>query len=153
MPYVSSTVISGPPDAAIKMVRDALVANAFTVTKATATEFAATGPGMMGSNQSALLGVSKVSFRAEAGVLHVEADLGGAKRLGLFTMLFPPLLGLILVGILSATGRPNSILAPALAVSPWIVVGPLMAFWIRKRTEKAINALLQSTAAISEIAA
>jgi hypothetical protein len=150
MQYVSTTPISGRPEAAIRMVRDALVANAFTIVSASPTAFEATGPGMTGSNQNALLGISKASFRAEEGVIHVQAELGGAARLGLFVMFFPLALGGVLVATLSLANKPNAVLAPLLAVSPWLVVGPLMACFFRRRTEKAINALLLSTASISE---
>ena len=149
-PYLSTSVISGPPEAAIRVVRDALMANAFTITSLSPTAFEATGPGLSSSNQNALLGVSKATFRAEQGLLHVEAELGGAARLGLFVMVFPFVLGGILIITLSAVNRPKALLAPLLAVAPWVVIGPLMARMFRRRTEKAINALLLSAASISE---
>jgi hypothetical protein len=152
MPYVSATAISGRPETAIRVVRDALVANSFTIVSANPTAFTATGPGMSSSNQNPLLGISKVSFRAEGGLIHVQADLGGASRLGLFAMVFPPALGVLLAAIfyLTQNQNPNAVVAPLGAVAPWLVLGPLMARWIRRRTEKAIHALLQSTASISE---
>jgi len=149
MPYVSATVISGPPEEALKVVRDALVANAFTILSATPTEFTAAGPGLTSSRQNSLLGASKVSLRVENSVLHLQAELGGAARLGLFATLFPLALGVFLAVVLGLARKPNGLIAPLLAVGPWLVVGPLMAVLFRKRTEKALNALLQSTAAIS----
>ena len=149
MPYVSAVALSGPPEAAIRVVRDALIANAFTIGSVSPTEFTATGPGLMSSNQNPLLGVSGVSFRAEDGALHVQTELGGATRLGLFAIFFPLGLGLALAGVLRVANKPNAFIAPMLAVAPWLVLGPLIAFFIRKRTQKAINALLLSAASIS----
>jgi hypothetical protein len=151
MQYVSATPIAGPPEAAIKIVRDALVANAFTIVSASPTAFEATGPGLISSNQNSLMGISKASVRAEQGVLQVQAELGGAARLGLFVMVFPFVLGGVLILTLHLANRPNGLLAPVLAVSPWVVLGPLMARLFRRRTEKAINALVLSAASISEM--
>ena len=95
-------------------------------------------------------GDTKVTFRAERDAIHVQADLGGAARLGLFVMIFPLGLGVILAVVLSLATKPNAVIAPLLAVAPWLVLGPLMAHYIRKRTQKAIDALLQSAEAISQ---
>ncbi len=150
MQYVSATAISGRPGTAVRVVRDALVANAFTIVSANPTAFTATGPGLSSSNQNPLLGISKVSLRAEGGVLDVQAELGGASRLGLLAIFLPLALGVLLAAIFYLANKPNAVIAPLGAVAPWLVLGPLMARMIRRRTEKAINALLESSASISE---
>jgi hypothetical protein len=153
MQYSSSIPIAGLTETAIKMVRDALIANEFTIVDAKPTEFTATGPGMMSSNQNAIRGVSKATFRTEGGVMHVQAELGHAAWLGRFAMLFPIGLGVLLTAIFWVTGqtqgKPIGVITPLFPVLPWLVIGPLMARYIRKRTEKAIHGLLQSAASIS----
>jgi hypothetical protein len=160
MQYASSTPIAGPPETAIKVVRDALIANEFTILEAKPTEFTATGPGMMSTNQNAIRGVSKATFRTEGGMMHVQAELGGAVWLGRFAMFFPIALGVLLTAIFWVIGRtqgnlanrPAAVLTPLFPVLPWLVLGPLMARFIRRRTEKAIQGLLQSAASISRAA-
>ena len=39
MPYTTSIRIDGPPQKAVTVLRDALIANAFTITEASQTEF------------------------------------------------------------------------------------------------------------------
>jgi hypothetical protein len=157
MQYTSSIPIAGPPETAIRVVRDALIANGFTIVEAKPTEFTATGPGMMSTNQNAILGVSKATLRIDGAVIHVKAELGGAAWIGRFAMFFPIGLGVLLAAVFwvirqaqgNLANKPTAVLAPLLAVSPWLVIGPLMARFIRKRTEQAVDALLQSAASIS----
>ena len=154
MQYSSSIPIVGLPEIAIKVVRDALIANEFTIVDAKPTEFTATGPGMMSTNQNAIRGVSTATFRTEGRVMHVQAELGGAAWLGRFAIFFPFALGVLLAatfwGIGRTQGKPADVITPLFPVLPWLVIGPLMARYIRKRTEKAIYGLLQSAASISQ---
>ncbi len=154
MQYVSSIKIPGPPESAVKVVCDALIANGFAIADANSTGVTATGPGLISSNQNAILGASRASFRTEGGVLHVQAELGGAAWLGRFAMFFPIGLGVLLVIIFGAMWwpqKPTAVVIPLIAVSPWLVIGPLMARSIRRKTERAIDALLQSAASMSRV--
>ena len=159
MQYTSSRTLAGSPESALRVVREALVANGFAIVEASPTEVTAIGPGMFDSRQNPLHGVSKAKFRAEDGVIRAQAELGGAVWLGRFAMFFPLGLGLLLAMLFGLMGlkpgRPGSpsspVLIPLIAVSPWLVLGPLLGRFIRKRTEKAVEALVQSAATISRL--
>lgn len=153
MSYTSSITIDGSPEKALIVVRDALVANAFTITEASQTGFTATGPGMNSNNQNVIRGVSKAVVHTEGNTLHISAELGAARRLGLFAMFFPPGLCLFLAAVFAALGprHHNAVYVPLLLAVPWLVLGPLLARMLRRRTEQAVEALLQSAAAISRI--
>ena len=60
-----------------------------------------------------------------------------------FLYLFPPALGglLALTFALIPHFPRQASLAPFLAVSPWLIISPLMGRWIRKRTIRAIDTL------------
>jgi hypothetical protein len=152
MKYAASTTITGSPEIALARIRDALLANGFTITTARSTELTTTGPGMMSNKENPIRGVSAATFLTQGGQLHVTAELGGAAFLGRFAIYFPLGLGLFFV-ILFGWGRfssgPAGILTPLLSVAPWLILGPLIARMIRKRTEKAIDALLQGAAITS----
>jgi hypothetical protein len=152
MKYVASTTITGSPEIALARIRDALLANGFTITTAKSTELAVTGPGLMSTKENPLRGVSVATFLTQGGQLHVQAELGGAAFLGRFAIYFPLGLGLFFVAVFGLgrlSSGPAAVIAPLLSVSPWLILGPLIARMIRKRTEKAINALLQGAAITS----
>jgi hypothetical protein len=153
MSYTASLIVAGSPEKALSAVRDALVANGFTFTVADRTEFTATGPGMNSNNQNAIRGVSQITVRAVGTTLQAEAELGAARRLGRFAMLFPPGLCLLLAvvfGVLHPK-QPSAALVPLLLAVPWLVLGPLLAWFLKRKTEQSVDALLHSAAAISKI--
>jgi len=154
MQFIASVAVEGPPQRAVSMLRDALIANAFTITEAGQTGFKATGPGMTSTNQNAIRGVSTATVRAEGNVIHVAAELGGAAWIGRFAVLFPLSLGVLLAMVFGMLWWPkhrDAVIVPLLVAAPWLLLGPLMARTVRRRTEQAIEALLQSAASISRI--
>jgi hypothetical protein len=153
MPYAASVIVEGPPEKSLAVVRDALVANAFTIAKVSKTGFTATGPGMNTNNQNTIRGVSMAEVHAEGNRLHISAELGAARRLGLFAILFPPGLRLILAAVFAVAGlnHRNAVYVPLFIAAPWLVLGPLLARMLRRRTAQAVDALLQSAASIARI--
>jgi hypothetical protein len=69
-PYRGTKRINGSGDEALRVVRDALVANGFTVASAGTSGFEARGPGMNSSKENPIRGVShaKVRFLGRLGV-------------------------------------------------------------------------------------
>jgi hypothetical protein len=147
--------IGGSRDEALRVVRDALVANGFTVRSAGTSELEAVGPSMTSSKQNPIRGVSRARVRVQGSMLEMEADLGGVARLGWIVTIVPVALGLILAAVVWLRGRSAgdtaSALAPLLTSAVWLIVGPLIAARIRGRTVKSVEALLCSAADTSNV--
>ncbi len=107
-------------------------------------EIEAFGPGMSSSKQPPLVGVSYLRISVNDATLSVEATLGGVKKMQLFVFLFPP--GLIAFLILVGGMRGNFVPSLTWGVLPWLVIAPLLALWMSKRTEKALDVLMANMA-------
>lgn len=151
MIYVASTTIAGSPEIALGRIRDALLANGLTITTAESTELTVTGPGLMSTKENPIRGVSVATFLAQGGALRVQAELGGAAFLGRFAIYFPIGLGLFMAAVFWVLLGKSAAVIALLSVSPWLILGPLMARMIRRRTEKALDALLQGAAITSGV--
>jgi hypothetical protein len=148
--YRGTTSIVGSGDEALRVVRDALIANGFSVASTGGGSLEAQGPGMHSSRENPIRGVSRARARVHGSTLEIEADLGGVARLGWLLLILPITLGLILAGVtwmqLSGAERAGDYLGPVLMTGIWIVLAPLFLWHIRTRTVKAVEALLYSAA-------
>jgi len=143
--YEYSTPFRGDPDAAFTLAKAALLAQGFEILPGSSAELRAEGPGMRSTRQSALLGVSEFRFQIAASTLTASATLGGVATMRAFVTLFPPGLILSLVVLFAVLGRGISYLGLCLIV-PWLVVSPLMATLIERRTTRAVDRLTRSMA-------
>ena len=143
--YEYSTSFRGDPDAAFSLAKAALLALGFEILPGSSAELRAEGPGMRSTRQSALLGVSKFRFQIAASTLTASATLGGVATMKAFVTLFPPGLILSLVVLFAALGHGISYLGLWLA-APWLVISPLMAALIERRTTRAVDRLARSMA-------
>ena len=101
MQYVASLPFSGNTDKAFGLAVAVLTAVGFRLTARTGESVEMVGPGMRSTEQSALVGASRIHIRSDHGELTVKADLGGVEWMTRFVMLFP--LGLCLtLGIVFA---------------------------------------------------
>jgi len=143
--YECSTPFRGDPDAAFTLAKTALLAQGFEILPGSSAELRATGPGMRSTRQPALLGVSEFRFQIAASALVVSATLGGVSSLKAFVCFFPIALILSLVVLFAALGHGTSYLGLWLA-APWLVISPLMAVLIERRTTRAVDRLARSMA-------
>lgn len=149
MRYAATRAHSGSAASALKIVEETLLPNGFRIVEAGASRLELKGPGMRSSKENPLRGATRVVVDAHDGVLHLDASLGGVVWLSLFVCLFPPALWLILG--LAALARPESgegLLASKslYGVGIWLVLGPAMSFWFRKRTIDALETMLINAA-------
>jgi hypothetical protein len=100
---------------------------------------------MRSTQQSALLGVSQFRFQIAASTLTASATLGGVASMKAFVTLFPPGRILSLVVLFAVLGQGISYLGLWL-VAPWLVISPLMAALIERRTTRAVDRLARSMA-------
>jgi len=143
--YEYSTPFRGDPDAAFTFAKNILLAQGFEILPGSSAELRATGPGMSSTRQSALRGVSEFRCQIAASALTVSATLGGVAGMKAFVTLFPIGLILSLVVLSAALGRGISVLGLGLA-APWLVISPLMAALIERRTIRAVDRLARAMA-------
>lgn len=113
---------------------------------------------MNSSRENAIRGVTEARVLSDRGVIEIQAELGGVARLGRFVTLFPLVLGVVLAMIFLLIVWANGelgkqpanvwipLIAPLLSTLPWLILGPWIARLFRRRTERAIESLLQSAA-------
>jgi hypothetical protein len=143
--YEYSAPFRGDPGAAFTLAKSALLALGFEILPGSSAELRAEGPGMRSTQQSALLGVSEFRFQIAASTLTASATLGGVATARAFVTLFPPGLILSLVVLFAVLGYGVSYLGLWLTV-PWLVISPLMAALIERRTTRAVDRLARSMA-------
>ena len=143
--YEYSTPFRGDPDVALTLAKTALLSQGFEILPGSSAELRAKGPGMRSTRQSALLGVSEFRFQIAASTLTASATLGGVASMKAFVMLFPIGLILSLVVLLAVIGQGTSYLGLWLTL-PWLIVSPLMAALIERRTTRAVERLARSMA-------
>ena len=151
MDYQKTITVSHDGQKAFEFAQSIFVQNNFSLKKIGSEEVEFTGPGMHSTHENPLTGVAKARIKWRGKTIQLEANLGGVKMMQWFLFLFPPCLGLFLFTIFYLVHHSIQSALPALyAVSPWIVIGPLMGRWIKNRTLKALDVLLENTAQHSE---
>jgi len=149
-----SVSFSGEPSHAFDTALRTMLPLGFQVISEGSGLLVLSGPGFTSTRQNALLGVSRAEFTAERSSLKVRAELGGVDRMQLFLIvllvglgLFDSLIFLGLWWFLDALrARAWFLFIPALTLLPWVIIGPILARWIGKRTREALRQLLQNMA-------
>ena len=141
--------------AAFNLAAMSLTSLGFRITQRSEALIEFVGAGMTSTKQSPLTGASGIIVRARGQSLRLEAELGGVQTMSRFVLGFPFVLGLVLVGVFylvfgQGGDFVTAAIATAAAVGPWIVIGPLMARWIKLRTTRALDALLENMAMIGK---
>lgn len=170
--YETSSQVSGAVSLALTSAISVLANNGFKILSREPEMSVLEGPGMNSTKQNALVGASKITLRAAGDCLRVEAELGSADRMRRFLMTFPFFLGMglgLLFGISSGVvlGQAFGIgfgvpWAPGwqwllfamgisfLPVAPWLVLSPLIARSIAKRTRNALDLLVINASQMSD---
>jgi hypothetical protein len=165
--FSTSAAVPGNGPRALQFAVTTLTNNGFAITHCDSARATLTGPGLNSSRQNPILGASKIDLRAIDHRLHVDAELGGVDTMRRFLYWFPLLLGLGLgllfvvggglfgrqfgvdFGVPWAQGWQWVLFAlgcSMLPVAPWLFLSPLMARWIRNRTERALETLANNAA-------
>src|SRR5687767_16040666 len=101
MHHSATLPFHGDSSQALNLAIAALTSIGFRLSEHTPESLDMTGPGMNNTRASALTGASRIQFRAGAGELSLDAELGGVQRMVRFVTWFPPLLCLFLGVVLS----------------------------------------------------
>ncbi|HPO13090.1 MAG TPA: hypothetical protein PLI09_06560 [Candidatus Hydrogenedentes bacterium] len=152
MKYERWINLDGNPAKALESAREQFLQQGFKLTSLSPTSFEVTGPGMNNTRQNALRGVSKAYVSISGKELHVEAELRYARRMQRFVLFFPPalILGLMATFLVTLPGSKTVALAsciPQLLI--WIPISLIWAPSIRRRTEKAIDTVMENAALIA----
>ena len=142
---------SAEPERLLDLARTTLAAAGFRVGPAAGGELVAEGLPPMSTKRNPLTLATRIRVRAAAGGLELEAELGGVRRLRAFVLVFPLGLGLLISASFALAARfggmpPGAWWIPLVAASPWLVLAPLMAAWIRRRAIAAVERLADSLA-------
>lgn len=166
--FSASSTTQGTSSGVLEFAISTLTNNGFAITHRDAKSVSLTGPGLNSTRQNPILGASKITLRLRENTIAADAELGGVDRMRRFLMRFPFLLGLGLGlffcvggGVLfgqqfgAGFGMPGAqgwkwvlltVGGAMLPVAPWLILSPIMANSIRRRTESAIETLVRNAA-------
>jgi hypothetical protein len=145
--YSKHLPIEGDPGSTLTAARDQFLNVGFALSDQGAGFIEVTGSGMTSSKQNPLLGVSRARVSVTFSEITLEAQLGGARFLMGFAVLFPSGLILGLAAIFWFTlpnGREWATNTAPWMIALWLVLGPAMAWWIRQRSIRALDTLLNN---------
>jgi hypothetical protein len=143
MEYKTSVPYKGPTHPPLETARSHFIANGFRIDRLSETELIAIGQGMYSTKQNPIAGASRTRITVSPDSIDIIAELGGVKSIQRFLYIFPPALAGCLALIFACIpGFPaNALLLAFLPVLPWMVLSPLMARWVRRRTIGALDNL------------
>lgn len=156
MDYEKTEPFSGNMEKALETAKNVFIQHNFQIVGDSDSEVEFTGPGMLSSRQNPLVGISRVCIRGTSGNLSVEAEFGGNRKLIKYLVLFivsMAIFFLVFFGIiLPKQGQTAGkiILISLAPFIPWPVIIPLMAIWMKSRTAKALDTLINNMIAMGK---
>jgi len=156
MDYEKTAPLSGNMKKALEVAKNVFIQHNFQIVHDSDIEVEFTGPGMLSSRQNPLVGISRVCIRGTSGNISIEAEFGGIRRLTKYLVFFivgMAIFFLVFFGIiLPKQGQPaDKIILISLApFIPWPVIIPLMAIWMKSRTAKALDTLINNMIALGK---
>lgn len=151
MDYEKTIHFTGNMEKALEVARNVFIQHSFQIVNNTSLSLELIGTGTLWTKgQDPLVGVSKANIRGTGSNLSIEAEFGEIKKTMKYMVLF--ILGmavffLVVFGIVfSMQGQPaNKIILIALApFAPWPIIIPLMGRWMKSRTSRALDVLLNN---------
>jgi hypothetical protein len=150
MDYQNSQHTRGEASTATRRIVASLAALGFQIVTHNRDVVELVGPGMRSSHQNPLVGASKVTIRSLGREVAIEADFGAVGRLirtlgiVIFSM---AILFLVLFGFVIPCPHPVlRYILPVLPLAPWPFLLPWMSWLFRRRTARALDALLEGVA-------
>lgn len=150
MDYKATVPFTGSVRAAMDVARSQFITNGFRIESNSDRQIVATGPGMHNSRQNPIVGISRAAVTVSNNTIEIDAELGGVRFMRNFLYVFPPALGALLAIVFACIPdfpREKAFL-PFLVVLPWLVISPVMAKWLNKRTIMAVDTIAHNMATI-----
>jgi len=139
MKYCAQMDCRSEADIDFSSVESTLIPNGFRVIKKDKASITLIGRGMNSTKEDPIRGATEISITANSGALRLNANLGGVLFMSLFLCLFPPLL----IVAISYFNSSNSGVINHLWV--WFVIGPMIAYFVRRRTIKALDIMFENS--------
>lgn len=160
MSHTATVPFNGDSAKAFDLAIATLTPIGFRLEEKTPSSLRFSGPGMLSSRQSPLLGASSIQLVAGTNELVLTADLAGLRPLSRFIVLFPLTLCLFLLLLavaMSAIFFPERLgLTVVLASLPlgvnalmWLVLGPVLIRFFTRRTHRALDVFLHNLAVVA----
>jgi hypothetical protein len=148
--YQNSKHVPGEASTAAKRIVDLLSGQGFRIFTQNRDVVELAGPGMSSSRQNPLVGASKVTIRSLGREVAIEADFGAVRRLirtlGIVILSLEILFFGLSVSIIPFEPRVLRYIVPVLPVAPWLFLLPWMNWLFKRRTARALDALLERVA-------
>ena len=143
--YQKSIEFNGDLDSAMTLAKYIFATNGFQINQNGQSELAVAGTGMTSTKQDPLKGLTKGKLIVSEENLEFTGELGGVQFMKKVLYFCPPALGLGLTAFFVFTKHDiNAGLTQFLCFAPWIVISPVMAKFIQKKTEGAIATALRN---------
>ena len=158
MIYEKTVEFDGDKAEALKICTNTLLPHGFRITDSSDTSLQADGPGyLMVKGQDPMVGVSKISVSVRTREIEVTAELGGVDRIVKFmialvvglAVFFVVLFGIIF-GIVQQQSLGKILLLSLAPFIPWPVIIPVMAVFLKKRTCRALDALIHNMVTLAK---
>ena len=151
MEYAKTVPFTGSAAKATEIARSTLLPLGFQVVSSSDYELRATGPGINSTRENPLKGISEATIVVRSSAIEMQAALGGVRKMKLFLTFFPlgmALMFMIVFGVLALSvpifRRWWVFLIPLAALAPWLFLSPMMIRMIERRTNQAIDTLLNN---------
>jgi len=151
MNYEKTITFTGEPAAALDIAKNTFLPNGYLISESTDNSITLKGNNLFWLQQqnNPLIGISKVNIRVENSTVSLKAELGNITKVIIFLIAFIVVLALLTVIIFAIVfagkeNGPNVILLSLLPLAPWPVLAPLIFFFLKYRTCKALDILVNN---------
>lgn len=137
MKYDTAVPLTSKENLDFEIAKLTLLPNEFSIRDLSETTITFAGKGMNSTNQPAVRGATFINIEYTMGALRLNAKLGGVFFMAIFTLLLPISL---MICIPLFVGSPINY--PIIII--WLCISPVVIYWLRYRTVKALDELLES---------
>jgi hypothetical protein len=149
--YRTGVEFTGDTGRAFRAATIVLLSNGFQIVEEDGSTVVYQGPGMISSRQNPLVGASRIEIARQGDRLVLAAELGGIRTMRRFLFALPvglAALFLVVFGLTLPVPFAQAALFSIAPLLPWIVLSPLLANWIERRTCRALDTLLAQVASL-----
>jgi hypothetical protein len=154
MTHQSSVTFAGNPTPVMQRAFDALTTAGMRIDSRTDTTLQFTGPGLNSTNEDPLRGISRGRLSVTGRTITLDAELGAVQRLFRILLIMIVVMDVVACVVLYFALRgklatPVVLTIAVAPVAPWVFLLPLMSGWMKRRTSRAIDTLLNNLSVAS----